>query len=965
MKVMTFLCALACATAYAAPVAIILDDRLPQTDPVAVKALAEAVARGGYQVRHATVDQFNEPDADLLVLPNAGSAPLATIPTVLRHLEGGGHVLACGLPAWQSRVMRTNGVWMTALERKQLLDRTRPVRLIADFRTEEPARWRRGSNTDNPPSTARAEEGAMHVVVPALSGWDTYSRDFDAPFPDKHTITCFRAKAGPRTRQLIAEWQETDGSRWIATVDVDQTWRSFALPPEAFVAWQPPAGRGGRNDRLNVRNARRFAIGVAYSHIPDAGGRQEYWFADLGTAPDPLGPVDDTAEIPHIESLSPGYQFFPIHGKAVLSRPPGPLPASTMPIEPPARLMGIVPRPDATGFDKDRPWIRRVLLRAHEGRDYRGDIATLTIPMRAGKPSGAVVAFTPSEPRFYVQPAISAQIEGIARMLRRGLFIAEGGAGYYTTFADQPLNVGTRIVRTAGAGNGPASVHLAVEKLDGRKTLFQWRWPITFDANPATFSRIIDAGQLDPGEYRLITDLYEDQQIIERVEHDLHILGPRSRPRFVTVADGRFLLDGRRWKPHGVNYMPSSGVGLVHHGNFEYWLGAAAYDPAIIERDISRCAAMNMNAISVFLYHRDLQARNLLDLLRLCDKHNLKVNLSLRPGTPLDFKWNQVREMIQTLRLADSDTIFAYDLAWEPSHFDYNHQKRYAKQWTRWVAARHGSIERAEKSWGIAAPRDGDGLDVPPASMWTEDGPWRRMVADYRLFLDDYLAGPYAEARRLVRSIDPNHAVSFRMQHAGDPTINMSRLLPYDPWGLRNAVDIWEPEAYGRIGDWERVKPGHFTAAYMRLCDPSKPVMWSEMGVSVWDGRAQAPTADRLAFAAQYYRDFYRMMIESDADGVFFWWYPGGYRVNEQSDYGIINEDGTDRPVTAVIREHGPRFVAYARPPMETAGIEIDRDADARGLYGVYQAAGQAYWQAVESGKWPVLRWKRLPGQRE
>ena len=43
-------------------------------------------------------------------------------------------------------------------------------------------------------------------------------------------------------------------------------------------------------------------------------------------------------------------------------------------------------------------------------------------------------------------------------------------------------------------------------------------------------------------------------------------------------------------------------------------------------------------------------------------------------------------------------------------------------------------------------------------------------------------------------------------------------------------------------------------------------------------------------------------------DGVAWWWYPGGYRVNERSDFGIINPDGTDRPVTKVIREFGPKL---------------------------------------------------------
>jgi hypothetical protein len=251
---------------------------------------------------------------------------------------------------------------------------------------------------------------------------------------------------------------------------------------------------------------------------------------------------------------------------------------------------------------------------------------------------------------------------------------------------------------------------------------------------------------------------------------------------------------------------------------------------------------------------------------------------------------------------------------------------------------------------------------IPPAKQLLTDGPWRRLVADYRLFLDELLAAKYAEARRLVRSIDPHHPVSFRMQHAGDPTLLMERLFPYDMWGLRDAVDIWEPEAYGRIGDWERVRPGHFTAAYARLCDPAKPVVWSEMGTSIWDPAAMAPSPAKLDFAARYYRDFYRLLRESGADGVFFWWYPGGYRLNENSDFGIISPDGTDRAVTQVIREEGAKYLAAPKPPAPTRWIAVDRDRDARGLPGIYETVRDEYWRAIEAGETVGLKWARPPG---
>ena len=244
----------------------------------------------------------------------------------------------------------------------------------------------------------------------------------------------------------------------------------------------------------------------------------------------------------------------------------------------------------------------------------------------------------------------------------------------------------------------------------------------------------------------------------------------------------------------------------------------------------------------------------------------------------------------------------------------------------------------------------------------TSDGEWRNLVADNRLFLDDLLREKYAAARQLVKSIDPHHAVSFRMSNTGDPLYNWDAALPYDFCGLAEAVDIWSPEAYGRIGDWERVRAGDFTAAYARLCDARKPLMWAEMGYTAWDMNRMAPDPEKLAFAGRYYADFYRMLIESGADGVFFWWYPGGFRLGENSDFGIINPDGTDRPVTKVIRTEGPVFLGARKPGKPDFWITVDRDRDARGLFGIYEAAKVEFWKAMDEGHRPGLKWERKPG---
>jgi hypothetical protein len=451
-------------------------------------------------------------------------------------------------------------------------------------------------------------------------------------------------------------------------------------------------------------------------------------------------------------------------------------------------------------------------------------------------------------------------------------------------------------------------------------------------------------------------DLLVDGILADRLEHPLHVWEPDPNIEWINAEKGYFILDGKPWYPYGVNYMPSSGIARESWRPFELWLGADAYDPEIVERDLSRIAEMGLNMVSVFLYHDSLNSWNLLDLLRRCENHRLRVNLSLRPGTPMDFPWEQVKEMIETNHLAENRTVFAYDLAWEPHFGGEDSRSSHEREWNEWIREKHESPEKAFQVWSYT-PEGSQGIvPIPPSRHWFSSGEWNGMLADYSQFLQDLIAGPYKEARDKVREIDPNHLVSFRMTNAGDPTYWGPSWIYYDLRGLVDSVDIMEPEAYGRIGDWNRVRPGRFTVDYCRAIAPDLPVFWAEMGKSAWDQTLMESSQSHLEGVADYYRDFLRMLLESHSDGIAFWWYPGGYRTGEKSDYGIINPDGTDRPVTRVIREMAPRVKGQGERPEPDTILSIDRSWRPGGLSGMYDEVKEQYWKAIESGKKVALR---------
>ena len=988
--------------------AAVFSDHIPGLDETLARQISGHVQAAGYATEFISAAALTNPAVltvkrfDLLVLPGARALPIAAAPAIKGYLQGGGDLLALGLPAWQSPLYEIKGKWVSRESYEAEVAAERPQHIVEDFDRADLSRWSRSAGDASGKADyelADVDHGkALHVKIGHLGGWETLTSPALArPFPPGQTLTCFRAKGGPHTRQLALEWREENGSRWIATVDLTPEWKDYTLLPDRFKAWPVP-GPGENRGVFHPDKAVSCCVGLAMSHTAVEGEEHEYWFDDLGTAANPFGDdvVPAESQVPVLESISPSYQCFPITtplvvqadrekvalepwegmiGTVLGGRASSGAQASleftgnqgSRGRSPSQAFVGLHPRARGVGFEQARPYRWEPLLGAYDAADgdYRGALAALLVNVEPPLRGSVWAVFTPEEASFYREAVVSNCLHQVLSRMRRGVFLSEGGSEFFTVFAGQQFKAGARLVNF---GKETVShIHVAVELLAAngvpRRTVLEKEIALA----PGEAKTVeADGLERNRGEGGVSVSLTLAGARIDGLRHELGEWEPKARPEFIEARDGGFWWRGKPWKAHGVNYMPSSGIGLANGRYFENWLGRGAYDPAVIERDLRRVKGMGLNAVSVFIHHESHGAQHLLDFLRRCEALGLHVNQSLRPGTPMDFQWRQMKELIEYYRLAENDTVFAYDLAWEPSHGgEVQQESAYAGRWNAWVVKRYGGVTSAEKAWGVPGPRKethSTSINVPPMTQLTRDGAWRRLVADYRLFLDDVLREKYSAARELVKSIDPHHAVSFRMSNAGDPTYNWDAGLPYDFYGLADAVDIWAPEAYGRIGDWERVRAGEFTAAYARLCDARKPLMWAEMGYTVWDMNRMAPDAEKLAFEGHYYADFYRMMVESGADGVFFWWYPGGFRLGENSDFGIINPDGTDRPVTKVIRSEGPKFIKARKPGKPDYWIAVDRDRDARGLFGMYEAAGGEFWKAMSEGRRPALKWERRPG---
>ena len=842
--------------------------------------------------------------------------------------------------------------------------------MLLDFEGAELPPNRRGTNDASQPQSVEPAEGAdgtdksLHVSIGNLTGWDTL--ELDAPegaFPEGHTLTCFWAKGAARTSQLSFEWREKDGSRWIATVPLTQEWKPYSLQPADFTFWQDSGsvGRGGPGDVLNPANVDTLAVGLAFTHTAVPGGEHEYWLDEIGSAPNSLGeaPAFDAARVPVIDTVSPAYKIYPNRSAATLDTSAGAALLGESQLPMPNTLLSCHPRPQGTGLEKGRGWrwIPLVQVRG-EDQEVSGTLATLTLHVEPPNGGSAVLSITSGDDDYAAQDGVRETVVALTRRMLEGAFLHEGGTQHFACFNGDPVPLGAKVANFGRTPSGPMAVEMLITPKGSPIELYAKRFEIAPQAGDiAPVSETWQRGRRAEDEYEVTTTLTRDGKVIDELKHPLLVWQREGKPRYITTRDGDFYLaSGEKWFPYGVNYMPSSECGIEDQEYFEYWLDPKPYDPVVTERDLKRIRAMGFNNVSVFVYHRSLKSRNLLDLLIRCERNGLKVNLSLRPGTPLDFLWPEMGEIISEYRLAEMDNIFVYDLAWEPVFGNYALRKRWDAEWEKWAIERYGSIANAEADWGVPIPRAEDGSVASPSDEQAgNDGEHRVMVAAYRRFLDDLLSKAHLRAAQKVRSLDPNHLISFRMNTAGDPTVGAS-WLAYDFTGLEKSVDVMEPEGYGRIGDWDRVAPGWFTAAYSRCVAPSRPVMWAEFGRHVWSQAAMTQDPDQLEVSAQFYRDFLTMVLKSRANGAVCWFYPGGYRVNERSDYGIIDPDGTWREITEVIHEFsGP--MTSEREPIDPGTIfDIDRDADARGLQGIWAAVGEEFMDATERRRFPSLR---------
>ena len=141
---------------------------------------------------------------------------------------------------------------------------------------------------------------------------------------------------------------------------------------------------------------------------------------------------------------------------------------------------------------------------------------------------------------------------------------------------------------------------------------------------------------------------------------------------------------------------------------------------------------------------------------------------------------------------------------------------------------------------------------------------------------------------------------------------------------------------------------------------PDSPVVWKEFGESVWQGSnflsdTHVKRAAALASQVTTAKAILDSAISTHSTAVYWWAYNAGFRPGENSDYGVVNPDGSDRPVTKLFREYRDKFMNQSAKKNADVIFTVDRDLSASGWKEMYVSIKDELLAAIDAGKTVAL----------
>ena len=497
-------------------------------------------------------------------------------------------------------------------------------------------------------------------------------------------------------------------------------------------------------------------------------------------------------------------------------------------------------------------------------------------------------------------PGMRETLSDLLQVLEQGVYLFEAGAEKRVARKGDQIIVGATVLNQQ-------NVYVPVELiLSVRGESYAWEERIRQLVCPADMTDISCAVKLpECGDYQVQVDLVKDGKTIDSICSTILVPDEKKAApdEFVRIENGDFILGGQKWYPFGINYWPLYYPGLERDDYWNGWLADENYDPLEVERDLDFIKdEMHLNCLFTRIDGQLYKVLdNLKDFLIRCARHNLKVSLSYCNVTsPLNYQPEAFRLFMREADLLHNPTIFTHDIAWEvgPKFFEDPFQTLFEESWEKWIVERYGSIENAEKDWNMPVDRSACGrIIAPPLEQFLQEGPWRVKVCAYRRFIDDYASRKWNDTVSDMRKVDPDHLIAYRMGRIAHNTAALT--------ATNKHTDFSSPEGYDVSNDENGMYGAEAIALVLSLNLPAKPIVWSEYGFSLtnvvwrkleWDNEHSCPYHWKEIEQTEYLRRLYKVFEKTNVRGSAPWWYPGGFRRVEMSDFGFVGQDGLLRP---------------------------------------------------------------------
>lgn len=894
-------------------------------------------------------------DNRVLIIPSAYYLPVDWWGIVKAYLDQGGPAVFLGCDPFKARVRFVDG---RAQEEKELHDTIRQTaRDAADFSNIRG--WRHLSSRSTPSGVVRSAQSfdlpwpGVLVEAKDFNVWDMLVMDniSGGTLRDTDNSFTFYARGSAGTAHISLECTEQDGSCWGVPITVTEQWRAFAVHESEFHYLYGGKERGGPEDRLVISRANKVAVGLSENTAAQSPGDHLFGLSDIRLASDPR-PPDAIVSWPDIFLMSPPYRYYNFFADEVVCIASG----QKWPIDH-ARIQGPLPRSRGTGGEAGAPyrWIPMFQAADADGTPRCWPASIYVEPQTNGiTKKWAWIGLDVSKSSI---EAAAIMTIACAQRLQDGMFLYKAGCPRSTFEAESTIQVSAR---WTAPSNRVAGLRVCAElykegddyllrRVVGPPPSQDGSVQINLGRAPA-----VEEAAVDCTLRVLLEDSGPSGKVIDHIDQPLKFLPlPRTpgEQEWVTAAGARFAVGRRPVFMLGVNYWPLTTNGRMPAEHVPHWLDISVFDPYLIRRDLAQLEEVGVNAVSI-QYLAPEQAPQLKYFIEEALKHGIWVHLFVAGLAPLDRGLDQAGQLIEAANLKNEAQVFAIDLAWEPRLGPYKDRCWLDGDWQNWLNEQYGSIKHAEQAIGCTLWRKDGGVTGPPDDALTVDGQKSVAVEAYRRFVHDFISRRYGHVVRWLRRNGIRQLLGARTGYGGTGQVWPENVFALDPATGATHLDFISPEGWGLHGSPDKFMEAAFITAYSRGVSNGKPVLWAEFGMSV----GADPQTVNLENQARVYRSMFEMAVKSRSAGCFGWWFPSGWRVDEGSDMGIVNPDGSWRPVGNVYRDFAHRIRDEWGAPPAWRSREMDAGRNAGRLSRLWDTWRDVYRTELIENRMEELR---------